>query len=417
MEENAGKPQIGDDLAVAITKFATALKPETLLALLRKLGIPFETPDKARGKKNVAEAIVSEVAKFDNARQEEIGRKLELLRSIGKERKTHAVMVTFCKLNNVSAPEDFEDASGLEKAAWCYAHLPDDLWEKLDTQTYYECLRNWRGYNLAFKEDPESGMLTKHKADLEREVSDYFRKNEYRGGNCESQCYWVGEKECIVFLMTDHQNSARFWSKENAKYVNLGDVNLAPSFTIVVTFNASTSRMNILYPSMRNSTGPVCAKICKIVCETAFGKGACERKAVKYDLSSLLASSELPKVEGSKVEEAKVLRVDIALDPNNRSIRSYCEKEGDIKERIREELDLLRRQGRGDDISVLRGQVRILYKLNPSDSNCHKKTVDLTPTTIGMNNAPSAVQKLITAYIENPQTGLMPNGNNQTAGG
>ena len=138
---------------------------------------------------------------------------------------------------------------------------------------------------------------------------------------------------------------------------------------------------------------------------------------MKYDLSSLLASSTLPITDGGKVVEAKVLRVDIALDPNHRSIRSYCEKEGDIQAKIREELDLLLRPGRDNDISVLRGQVRILYKLNPSDLDCHKKTVDLTPTTIGMNNAPSAVQKLITAYIENPQTGLMPNGNNQTAGG
>jgi len=411
MPEEKEKPKIGDELVVSINKFAAGIKPELMLALTEKLGVSIDREAVKKRRKEIAQTVVEAVASLDVSRQEEIGRQFEDLRTIGMERKNNLVMVSFCKNNGITMPEKFAETNGLEKVAWCFVTFTGDKWEALKTQTFIESFKHWRGYNLAFREDPEPGLIKKHKKDLEKAVGEWVFNREYRGKNCESECYSVGDREYIVFLLTDYQDSGRFWSGERAKYVTLDETNLAPSFYIVVTFNVATFRMNVLFPTARNNNSQACRGICELVCDTAFGKGACKKEAVKYDLSSLLQVSELPYVQDSGIVKAQIVRVEISLDPNGERTRSYGEKDGDIHERIRAELTALRDQVPEEDIKVRRGQIRFTYKL--SDGKEHKRTVELSNSSSTIASATSETQKLINAYLAHESVGILSDENNQ----
>lgn len=153
------KQSINEGMVSTISWFSRNASAASFAALAGKMGIAIGGEPKKRSRKDTAAAVLDAVASMDETGQDDIGRMLEELRTIGATKGSNQLIGDFLMEKKIGIPDGFHEAKCADKVIWCHINLSPELWAELKSRTLIESFTHWRGYNLVFREGPEQGII------------------------------------------------------------------------------------------------------------------------------------------------------------------------------------------------------------------------------------------------------------------
>ncbi len=346
---------------------------------------------KKSSKRNI-KPLCDALAKLPDEIQDEVGLTLEEIAPVGRENKNIPVILSTLYEMRKETPDGFDEWNAAQMATWSWLNLEPVQWGRLRGRALINNFNpgEWKSFDLQFEQDPQRGLIEERKTQLEKAIVKSISHREYRGRHCKSECYTVGDKENIVFKLTDHKSADEFWSEESQDFKPTDNLK---AFKVVLSFDYDTYRMSILYTS--NPRG--CRELSSVLADAIFGADGYKRiDEVRYTISQFKNKSKLPPLPDAGIKTATVIGLDILLDNTKKRRRSYFEAERDLQATIKEELsdDLLNR----DTTTVQRVTIRITY--DSAKKNDVPRTFRISETSIGgLMSAPKKVQKGFKEYM------------------
>ena len=383
-----------DTLAIVARALARGLKAESFAALARWCKL-----DYAQLEKNTSTALAA--AFLDAAKnlagqfRDALGLELETLRLAGaKENDT--VIGAYLVEKHLSPPEPLLRSPTLEKALWCRLNLTDEQWMELKARTDIERFTHWRSFRLAFPSKPDPAVIAERKHEIERAVSDWVWRKEYRGKESQSECYSAGTRTYFAILLTDYAASEPFWSFERESFVSPADLKMLPSFHIIFIYDAALDKVSVLFPAAKNNAF-MCRELCAVFCDAAFGANKYTNDCERYALDGLLDRPLPPPSCVQGIECAELTRLEVALDPALRRVRAYQEREGNLFETVSRELFTLDAFDRAE-ARVLKCRIRFVCRTSPGA--LRKKTIEISPSSSNLASADAALRTMIAEYLD-----------------
>lgn len=362
---------------------------EQLFERLRVEGLDEEwKKSTSRNIKPLCEAL----EKMPESVQEEVGVTLEEIAPVGRESKNIPVILSTLGDMHMTTPEGFGEWNVARMATWCWLNMKEPQWGRLRGRALINNFNpgEWKSFDLQFEQDPQRGLIEEHKAQLETAIVKAISRTEYRGRHCKSECYNVGDKENIVFKLTDHKSADEFWDDAAQDFKPTEN---AKAFKVVLSFDYDTFRMSILYTSNPKR----CKELSSILADAIFGQDGYKRiDEVQYSISQFKDKSKLPSMPSVGIKSATVIGLDILLDNSKKRRRSYFEADRDLQQTIKEELnsDLLNL----DTTTVQRVTIRITY--DSAKKSDVPRTFRISESSIGgLMSAPKAIQKAFKEYM------------------
>ena len=375
-----------------VNEIVKRINKDLLEKFFTKLGLDGLDEDWKKSNTRNIQPLCDALAKQSDALQEEVGMALEEISPVGRECKNIPVIMTALEDMEIAMPEGFADWNAPCMATWCWLNMTPFQWARLKGRALINNYSpgEWKSFDLALNNDPERGLIKKHETDLMKAIVKAISSREYRGHHCRCECYTVGDKENIVFKMTDHKSADEFWNDEEQDFKPTEG---SKAFKIVLSFDYDNYRMSILY----TSNPARCKELSTILADALFGKDGYKRiDEVRYTISQFKDKSTLPSMPEVGIKSATVIGLDLLLDGSRRRRRSYFEADRDLQNAIRAEFHetIIGKE----TTTVQRVTIRITY-------DSHKKT-DVTRTFKisecsigGLMSAPRRIQKAFKEYM------------------
>lgn len=149
------------------------------------------------------------LAKLPDSVQDEVGLTLEEIAPVGRENKNIPVIMATLADMRKETPDGFGEWNAARMATWSWLNLTELQWGRLHGRALINNFNpgEWKSFDLQFEDEPQRGLMTERKAALEKAIVKAISRSEYRGRHCKSECYNVGERENIVFKLTDHKSA------------------------------------------------------------------------------------------------------------------------------------------------------------------------------------------------------------------
>lgn len=375
-----------------VNEIVKRINKELLEEFFNKLGVTELDEEWKKSTSRNIKPLCEALAKLPDSVQEEVGMALEEISPVGRESKNIPVIISALSDMKCEIPQGFEEWNAPCMAAWCWINLSEPLWARLKGRAIINNYSpgEWKSFDLAFEEDPERGQIEKKKDELMSALTKAISSREYRGHHCRCECYVIGDKENVVFKLTDHKSADEVWDEQTQDFKPTEG---SKAFKIVLSFNYDTYRMSILYTS--NPTR--CKELSYVLADALFGKDGYKRiEEVRYTISQFKDKSKLPSMPSVGIKSATVIGLDLLLDGSKRRRRSYFEADRDLQASIRSETnaDVIALE----TTTVQRVTIRITYD-SPKKKDV-TRTFRISECSIGgLMSAPKNIQKAFKAYM------------------
>lgn len=375
-----------------INEIVKRIDHKLLEQLFERLGVEGLDDEWKNSSNRNIKPLTEALSKLPDSVQDEVGLTIEEIAPVGRENKNISVIVSTLADMHKEPPQGFDEWNAARMATWSWLNLTDLQWSRLRGRALINNFNpgEWKSYDLAFEQEPERGLMEEQKTALERAIVKEISRTEYRGHHCKSECYTIGDKENIVFKLTDHKSSDEFWDDAAQDFKPTEN---SKAFKVVLSFDYDTHRMSILFTSSPRR----CKELSHVFADTLFGEGGYKRiEEVRYTISQFKDKAKLPSMPSVGIKTATVIGLDILLDNSKKRRRSYFEAERDLQQTIREELsaDLLNLES----TTVQRVVIRITY--DSEKKSDVTRTFRISETSIGgLMSAPKKIQKAFKEYM------------------
>ena len=394
-----------------INEIVKRIDNKLLEQLFERLGVVDLDEEWKKSTNRNIKPLCDALAKLPDSVQDEVGLTLEEMAPVGRENKNIPVIIATLADMHKETPAGFGEWNAARMATWSWLNLNELQWGRLRGRALINNFNpgEWKSFDLQFEDEPKRGLLTERKAVLEKAIVKAISRSEYRGRHCKSECYNVGDRENIVFKLTDHKSADEFWDDAVQDFK---PTETSKAFKVVLSFDYDNYRMSILYTSNPKQ----CKVLSGVLADALFGEGGYKRiEEVRYTISQFKDKSKLPSMPSVGIKSATVIGLDILLDGSKKRRRSYFEADRDLQETIKEELsaDLLNLES----TIVQRVMIRITYDSDKKSDV--PRTFKISETSIGgLMSAPKKVQKAFKEYMRKhgiTKTDDEDNGNTNSA--
>lgn len=375
-----------------INEIVKRIDIKLLEQLFERLGVEGLDEEWKKSTNRNIRPLCDALAKLPDSVQDEVGLTIEEIAPVGRENKNIPVIVATLSDMHKETPDGFSEWNAARMATWSWLNLTELQWGRLRGRALINNFNpgEWKSFDLQFEEEPKRGLMEERKEKLEEAIVKAISRSEYRGRHCKSECYNVGDRENIVFKLTDHKAADEFWDDDAQDFKPAEN---SKAFKVVLSFDYDNCRMSILYTSNPRR----CKELSSVLADALFGEGGYKRiEEVRYTINQFKDKSKLPSMPSVGIKTATVIGLDILLDGSKKRRRSYFESDRDLQETIKDELnaDLLNLE----TTVVQRVTIRITYD---SDKKADvTRTFKISETSIGgLMSAPKKVQKAFKEYM------------------
>lgn len=375
-----------------INEIVKRIDIKLLEQLFERLGVEGLDEEWKKSTNRNIRPLCDALAKLPDSVQDEVGLTIEEIAPVGRENKNIPVIVATLSDMHKETPDGFSEWNAARMATWSWLNLTELQWGRLRGRALINNFNpgEWKSFDLQFEEEPKRGLMEERKEKLEEAIVKAISRSEYRGRHCKSECYNVGDRENIVFKLTDHKAADEFWDDDAQDFKPAEN---SKAFKVVLSFDYDNCRMSILYTSNPRR----CKELSSVLADALFEEGGYKRiEEVRYTINQFKDKSKLPSMPSVGIKTATVIGLDILLDGSKKRRRSYFESDRDLQETIKDELnaDLLNLE----TTVVQRVTIRITYD---SDKKADvTRTFKISETSIGgLMSAPKKVQKAFKEYM------------------
>lgn len=375
-----------------INEIVKRIDIKLLEQLFERLGVEGLDEEWKKSTNRNIKPLCDALAKLPDSVQDDVGLTIEEIAPVGRENKNIPVIVATLNDMHKDTPDGFSEWNAARMATWSWLNLTELQWGRLRGRALINNFNpgEWKSFDLQFEEEPKRGLMEERKVKLEEAIVKAISRTEYRGRHCKSECYNVGDRENIVFKLTDHKAADEFWDDVAQDFKPTEN---SKAFKVVLSFDYDNCRMSILYTSNPRR----CKELSSVLADALFGEGGYKRiEEVRYTINQFKDKSKLPSMPSVGIKTATVVGLDILLDGSKKRRRSYFEADRDLQETIKDELnaDLLNLE----TTVVQRVTIRITYD---SDKKADvTRTFKISETSIGgLMSAPKKVQKAFKEYM------------------
>ena len=370
------------------------LRKEVFAKIEREANVRLDIPQDADVPK-VLEALASDAAVKHNS----LLQCFNVFQATG--RRTGRPIAYVLEENRVKEPERFPDWSPIEKAAWCFLHLPSGKWQELCALVRLRryTLRDWLKVRVtkAPKREPDNSEEDLNQ--LRDAVCAAVSREESRGRYGDVS--HIEERDCrsrksyYILRMNDHVVEKPVWIEAN----RFDDRTSRDAFQIVFMFDWNRNEIHIRYDG-----GDAAYRqfLCEVWAKTMLGEGAMvERKKDSYDIQQFkdpVYGKNLLLDTDSSIRRAEVVFLKLLREGNKQRSRTYRESTG-LYDTLESELAEGMGQVRDDEVS----NVTIRLFVDPGDGD------DLIALQLNLSKTSSNYQSFDADFIPDVEDFLRDN--------